>query len=566
MKLETSEPNKGSRVSVIGVTPPICAEAVLAGMAAALFGIGSKANGFSIVQISETFARLTGYTELEVLGRRLDFLYGSETDPGTVKGIKQALTRGRPFQGELLCYRSDGRQVWCTVVLAPTPSSEAAPGSFAGVLFDISTRKLEESEVKARETNYRAIFENAVEGIYRSTPDGTYLEVNPALARMYGYGSPKQLLNQVKDIQQQIYVDASMRERFKEAIEEADVVHGLEYQVRRRDGQIIWISESARVVRDAHGRAQYYEGFIEEITKRKQAEAALRTSQQQLIETSRQIGMAEVATGILHNMGNALNSVNVSTGVIADKVLGSKVNGVVKAAALMEAHAEELGKFIATDPKGQQLPKYLGQLGDHLVREQSGLHEEVKRLRKSLEHINAILSIQQNYAKGLGTADKANPIELLEDALYMSGGWLNRHEIEVVREYASDLPIVKVPKHAVLQILINLIRNAEKACQGAGSKAKRIALRMVTSRGGRYLRIEVADNGMGIPEANLERIFDHGFTTRKDGHGFGLHSGATMAKELGGSLTAMSDGPGKGSTFTLEFPCATEDRIDSSKG
>src|SRR5258708_32794536 len=147
---------------------------------------------------------------------------------------------------------------------------------------------------------------------------------------MDGYRNPQELLDQVHDIQQEIYVDPSMRQRFKDEIEKADVVCGLEYQVRRRDGKIIWISENARVVRDARGRVGYYEGFIEEITARKQAEAALRASQQELIETSRQVGMAEVATGVLHNMGNALNSINVSTTLIADKLRGSRVNRLAK--------------------------------------------------------------------------------------------------------------------------------------------------------------------------------------------------------------------------------------------
>jgi signal transduction histidine kinase len=269
--------------------------------------------------------------------------------------------------------------------------------------------------------------------------------------------------------------------------------------------------------------------------------------------------MAEVATGVLHNMGNALNSIGVSTGVISERVRGSKVNGVAKAAALMENHAADLGKFITTDPKGVQLPRYLVRLGEHLLTEQAELQEELKRLKKSLEHINAIVAMQQNYAKGSSAAEKVSPIELVEDALRMSAGSLARHEVEVIRDYSPSLPELTVSKHAVLQILINLIRNAQKACEAPGSRSRQLTLRVNTSSGGRLLRIEVADNGVGIPQTNLARIFSHGFTTRKDGHGFGLHSGAVMAKELGGSLTALSEGPGTGACFTLELPC-TPDR------
>jgi len=332
-------------------------------------------------------------------------------------------------------------------------------------------------------------------------------------------------------------------------------VRGLEYQVRRRDGRIIWISESARAVRDFEGRVHYYEGFIEEITARKQAEAALRRSQDALIETSRQVGMAEVATGILHNMGNALNSINVSTTVMISKIRESRVDGVAKAAALMELHASTIGTFITTDPKGQHLPKYLAQLGERLLHEQSELHEELKGLKKTLEHINAIVSMQQNYAKASNVAEETDPVELIEDALRMSAGSLARHEVQVVREYAPDLPKVTVPKHGVLQILINLISNAKKACDAGESHPKRLVLRLGMSSSG-CMRMEIADNGVGIPQENLTRIFNHGFTTREDGHGFGLHSGALMARQLGGSLIAKSDGVGKGASFALEIPCA----------
>ena len=555
MKQETSDHDK-ARQTLGNQSRPrwVGAEAVLDGMSVGLFGYEKSKTGFSIVWASGAFAEVTGYTETEVVGKKLDFFYGSRTNPVVVRSINRALSSGRMFRGDLLFCRKDGTAIWSSLVLVPSPTADRPSSFFSGALTDISAQKIQEDQVKAREATFRGIFENAVEGIYQSTPDGNYLEVNPSLARMYGYKNPKQLLSQVRDIQHEIYVDPTMRERFKEEIEKTDVVHGLEYQVRRRNGEIIWISESARVVRDLRGRVQYYEGFIEEITARKQAEAALRASQAQLIETSRQVGMAEVATGVLHNMGNALNSINVSTTLIADKVRGLRVNGVAKAVALMEANAADLGKFFTSDPKGQKLPQYLAGLGERLLQEQAELQEEVQRLRKTLEHVNAIVAMQQNFAKGSSVAEEADPVDLVEDALRMSAGSLARHEVQVDRDYAPSLPKVKVPKHQVLQILINLIRNAQNACAGANSQVKRLSLRVGLSRGGHFMRMEVADNGVGIPQENLARIFNHGFTTRKDGHGFGLHSGAVMAKQLGGSLTALSEGLGKGASFTLEIP------------
>ena len=160
--------------------------------------------------------------------------------------------------------------------------------------------------------------------------------------------------------------------------------------------------------------------------------------------------------------------------------------------------------------------------------------------------------MQQTYAKVFGSSEPVKPQELVEDALRMHSGALVRHEVRVVREYEQDLPEITVDKHKLLQILVNLISNAKKACDESPQPQKLLTVRIVN--GERLLKISVIDNGVGIPPENLTRIFNHGFTTRQDGHGFGLHSGALAAKEMGGALVAQSDGRGKGANFTIELP------------
>ena len=526
----------------------------LQGLGAGLFVCDAAKRDFLIVKISPSFTVVTGYTGEEAVNEKLSLLYGSKTEAATVKAINRALRNARPFRGELLCHRSNATAVWCELIAVPMPVANGLSASFAMGLIDISERKKREEDLRAQEANSRRIFENAIEGIYQSTPQGRYLNVNVALARMYGYRSTDALLKQVSDIGNQIYVDFSMREKFKNLMSEADCVRGLEYQVRRRDGRVIWISENARVVRDGNGSIRYYEGFIEEITLRKEAEAALQQSQQQLIETSRQIGLAEMANGILHNVGNALNSVNVSASIAADRVVNSKVGGLSKAMALLDNHEADLANFLTSNPKGQQWVTYLRQLAQHLIQERTDLQEELKSLKKSAEHANEIIAFQQDYAKTLRRVETVNAIDLVEDALRMNVNSLARHHIEVVREYSPNLPRVTVQKHGVLQILVNLIQNAKKACEGSDLPDRRLILSVTFSPEEDRIRIDVHDSGAGIPSENLARIFTHGFTTRKNGHGFGLHSGARIAKELGGSLTAHSEGVGKGSTFTLEFP------------
>jgi ligand-binding sensor domain-containing protein/signal transduction histidine kinase len=291
--------------------------------------------------------------------------------------------------------------------------------------------------------------------------------------------------------------------------------------------------------------------LAKEIEERKRMELENRRINGELLEKSRQAGMAEIATNVLHNIGNVLNSVNVSAALVADNTKQSKLPYLGKAVALLNAHAADLDGYLSSDPKGRQLPDYLGQLARQLDREQQTALTELDLLRQNIEHIKDIVAMQQNYAKISGVTETVKVTDLVEDALRMNAGSLVRHDVHIVREYA-DAPMVTLEKHHVLQILVNLIRNAKYACDESGRDDKR--LKVQVSQTGDRVRIAVVDNGVGISAENRSRIFNHGFTTRKGGHGFGLHSGALAAKEMGGSLTVHSDGIGRGATFTLELP------------
>jgi signal transduction histidine kinase len=177
-------------------------------------------------------------------------------------------------------------------------------------------------------------------------------------------------------------------------------------------------------------------------------------------------------------------------------------------------------------------------------------------LRRNVEHIKEIVAMQQNYATFGGVKEMINVAELVEDSLRLNEDALSRHDVEVIRVFET-VPPLNAERHKILQVLVNLLRNAKHACDDSERADKRLTVRVAHGEG--RIRISVMDNGVGIPPENLTRIFNHGFTTRKDGHGFGLHSGALAAKEMGGSLTVHSDGPGQGAIFTLELPCATRE-------
>ncbi len=318
------------------------------------------------------------------------------------------------------------------------------------------------------------------------------------------------------------------------------------------DRKVLWILTTKMPWRDKDGRIIGTFGVSKDITAIKEAEDKLQELHRELVEASRQAGMAEVASSVLHNVRNVLNSVNVSASLILNQSKGSKLPNLARAAALLGEHAGDLGQFLTADPRGQRLPAYLGQLAQHLAGEQEALLNEARSLVQNVEHIKEIVSVQQGYAKALGVAETVRATELVEDALRMNASALARHDVQLSRQYDPNVPAITVERHKVLQVLVNLIRNAEYACDESGRPDKRLTVKV--ANGGGMVRIMVSDNGVGIPAENLTRIFNHGFTTRKNGHGFGLHSGALAAKEMGGALLAESGGPGQGATFTLELP------------
>jgi signal transduction histidine kinase len=274
-----------------------------------------------------------------------------------------------------------------------------------------------------------------------------------------------------------------------------------------------------------------------------------------LVEASHRAGMAEIATGVLHNVGNVLNSVNTSATVIREKLDNSRVPILGRAAAMLKDHEQDVGRFLASDPKGKQIPQLLCQLADVMAGDRNQVVDEITQLTRNIEHIRQIVQSQQTFAKGGCQDEEFDLTELLEDSLRMTGLARGVHGIELVRDF-HPCPHARICRHKVLQIVVNLISNARKAVIESGYPKKKIivSLEPVKAAGPGRVRIRVTDNGVGIPAENLERIFQHGLTTRKDGHGFGLHTALLDTQAMGGSMTVCSPGPGLGAIFLLELP------------
>lgn len=281
----------------------------------------------------------------------------------------------------------------------------------------------------------------------------------------------------------------------------------------------------------------------------------LAESRAQMVDVAHHAGKAQVATSVLHSVGNVLNSVTVSAGVLRDSLRASEAPTVGKAAALIRQHDSDLAAFLTNDERGRELPRFLEQLGEQLSAEHEAMACEVATLSRSVEHIRAIVQEQQQHSVATPLVEPASPAQLVRDAIAMSADSFERHAIRVTchDEFATE---ALLDRHRVLQIVVNLLTNAKRAVveHNGSERCIDVLVRAADADGRRRLAIDVQDNGVGIPAENIERIFAMGFSTRGPGHGIGLHTSANLAREMGGTLSARSDGPGHGAVFTLTLP------------
>jgi signal transduction histidine kinase len=272
-----------------------------------------------------------------------------------------------------------------------------------------------------------------------------------------------------------------------------------------------------------------------------------------LVDTARAAGMSEIATGVLHNVGNVLNSVNVSATLVAQKARGGAPEDFKKVVDLLRPSADDLAGFIQRDPRGKHLYPLLDSLANQLINEQTTLLQEVTSLTSGIDHIKELVQAQQGFAGRAGVREVLSLAQLIDSAAAITErGVEGSSAIQIVREF-EVLDACPVDRHRLMEILVNLIQNARQSLLESTQEPRKLTIRLKRSRDDR-LRIEVVDTGVGIPAENLSRVFNHGFSTKKGGHGFGLHSSANAATEMQGKLTAESPGPGRGATFVLDFP------------
>jgi len=348
---------------------------------------------------------------------------------------------------------------------------------------------------------------------------------------------------------------AAVKAAVRAALHGNHEICAIRVRVSKPDGGTIHLQAHARLFSDATGRLSRLLGVSWDVTEQVHQEERRLQLQLQLQEASRHAGMAEVATGVLHSVGNVLNSLGVSAVMLQSRLRESRVGNVERAAKLIDGQGSRLGEFFASDPRGRELPGYLRQLGEHLIADNRALCDEAQAVVTHVEHIGKIVAAQQTYARRGGSIEEIDVAELLEHALVMH--FSTTAEVAIRREFRAGCRAM-VDRHKLLQIMGNLLSNARHALRDRTQGPRELIVRLHALPQGSYA-IDVEDSGVGISAESMKRLFEFGFTTKKDGHGFGLHASAILAKEMGGELSARSDGTNRGACFTVRLPIAAAD-------
>lgn len=294
-----------------------------------------------------------------------------------------------------------------------------------------------------------------------------------------------------------------------------------------------------------------------------QVNMQLELTYKKLMEAAHRAGMAEVASGVLHNVGNLLNSVNISAELAYEKVVRSELSNLQKLAEILKQHSNNLADYLVNDQGGKHIPEYLYEAVNHTVQQKNEILDNLTSLIKNIEHVKTVVNSQRLYTKD-DPKDLVYLRDLIENAIEINSAGLEYYKIEVVREFA-DLGKILIDKQRVLQILVSLIDNAQQALAESQNRPRLLMIR-TSKASADAVKIEISDNGIGIKSEDLNKIFSSGFTTKPTGHGFGLHSCKMAVDDMRGKISVQSLGSNRGATFTIELPLAgTEVQNANSK-
>ncbi len=395
----------------------------------------------------------------------------------------------------------------------------------------------------------KTAIEQSMDGIAVALIDGTIVFINDAWAKMHDYSVDELKEKNLEKFHRKSQLISEVYPFRKKVLQEGSY-EGELINIKKDGTQFpVWMSVS--LLKGDNEKAEGMVVVVRDITQQKKYEAELAQANKQLVDSAHKAGMADIAAGTLHNVGNILNSVKTSAQMVREIFKKSQLENLTKANDLLRENMDTLEEFISSGQKGKKLMQYYLKVEEMIKDEHRISEEHVDRLNNKVDAIAEVIAAQQSYAGAATLSEEYSLPDIIEDALTMQLGTIERYNIVVAKEY-EKIPKIKVQKTKLVHILINLIRNARDAMLETPAD-KRVLKLVVDSKDG-AAHIKVGDTGSGVEEQVIEKIFTHGFTTKKEGHGFGLHSSANYMTEMGGEMWVESEGLGQGSTFILKFP------------
>ncbi|MDY6880575.1 MAG: PAS domain S-box protein [Thermodesulfobacteriota bacterium] len=506
--------------------------------------------GGSFTFFNEPMRRTLGYSREDMIGLNYREFMDEENARRVYEAYNRVYRTGKPekvIYYDTITQHGEKKYVEGSVYLMR--DEKDTPIGFRGTCRDITDRKRAEQALRLAQEEKLALIEQTTEAIVSVGMDGRIEVANPAAEILFGRSA-----NELKSVSLESVLSSSVLISFlKQGTFERTQTNGeikdAEAIAIHPDGSQIPAMLNAAIRKDSQGRVS---GLIMAISDTREQ----KRMQQELMDLAHQSGMAEIATGVLHNVNNVLTSVNLSSELIQENLRQSRINGLEKAVGLIEENVDRFDCFLANDPKGKVLVDYIRKATDTVAKERNRNLEKIDKLLEYINQVKELISMQQSYARFGGVKEQVDPAQILDDALGMHASAFERNNVRILKQY-SEVPLITVDRQKLIQALLNLVKNAREALFSAEDKGDlvlKLQIDACENGTGKILVISVEDNGPGIAEEHLERVFEYGFTTKDYGNGFGLHATALSIKDMGGEISVRSEGKGMGTAFVVEIP------------
>ena len=500
--------------------------------------------------VNDGFIRITGYGFDEAVGKTPgELLQGADTDANETARIGAALRARHSVAAELINYAKDGRRYWVGMKIEPLYANNGELDGFMAIEAEITDRHEQSKAMRQLARRFDLATRAARVGVFERNVDWEILWWNPMMWELFGQDAATFRPSNEAWLS---LIHREDRERIRAELVALKSNPGsiiLQYRIIRPDGELRHIKSIGAAADHNHESGRCIAGIVIDNTERVQATERELALERRLRDSAHQAGMAEIATGVLHNVGNILNSLGIANSTARRELKSLRLDRLEQASALLLTNRGTLAVFLTDDEHGRHLADYLPALSTQMSTRAKAMRDELDTTERLLRHLSDIVSAQQELGRVGGQYEPIHLKDLVETALLMHAG--EYAQIEIVREYA-ELPLVMSDRHKLLQILVNLISNARDALQAGPNDHPRIIVKL--ARSGDRVQVTIEDSGIGMSAEVLSKLWQYGFTTKKSGHGFGLHNSANVAHAIDATLTAESDGLGHGSRFILTVP------------